>query len=207
MLNCILFILILYVTILIVVYFGDYILIKTVLKTYKPIPTRIIDIDRVQPFAGNGGYDVTIVTYYENGKEKDAVISHQKSDKIGDCLDIVTDGCLAVRCKVGFDSINTMLICLGVGIALIYYAIYSYSIGVVVPIWMIFVELLFCIAVLVLHPLLAKSRDKSTKAYLGWHKYKKYVSVEQEKDDAILIGVCIGAVLIFTVVMFVLGYW
>ncbi len=198
MLNWIAVMLIIYISLMILVYLGDYIIIKTHLKYYKPITAEIIDLDYAKYL--KGGEAVTIVTYEKNGKNKDAIITNQKKDKIGDKVEIITDGVIAIRAKKNVDKLTVFLHIL-LGFVMIGYGYFMYSTGLEIPTAGILVTLLICGSLIASQPFLAESSDRNRKRALGWHNYKMVRDAQQETDDMILICVVIVAVLIIFFVL------
>lgn len=195
--------LIIYVSLIVIVYFGDYIIIKTRLQYYKPITAEIIDLDYAQYF--KGGETVTIVSYEKTVTSKDAIITNEKNDKIGDMVEIVTDGVIAVRAKKKVDKVTILGHTL-LGFGMIWYGYFMYTTGLEMPTWSILVAILICGGMIVLHPLCTSSIDSNRKRALGWHNYSKVQDVQQETDDMIVIAACVVAFLIFGIFMFALGY-
>lgn len=76
----------------------DYFVIKTRLKNCRPVIGKIVYFDEVQFF--RSGYHVSIVEYMSGEITKNAIILKSNKDKIGDEIEIVTDGDLAVRKKI-----------------------------------------------------------------------------------------------------------
>lgn len=74
---------------------GDIIVIKKRLKKYPTVIADIIYFEEVQLF--RGGSCIAVVKYMKDNVEKSAIIHKAKKDKIGDKVEIVTDGKLAAR--------------------------------------------------------------------------------------------------------------
>ena len=78
-----------------IIYFGgDWVYMKRKLRNCKPIIAEIIYFDKVYR------EQLVIVSYKINELQQNIVISKALKDKIGDKIEIVTDGEIAVRKKI-----------------------------------------------------------------------------------------------------------
>lgn len=74
---------------------GDWIISKTKLCNCKPVMAEIICFEEIH-FV-KSGCNIAILHYNENGNSRDTFVVKAKNDRVGDKIEIITDGCLAVR--------------------------------------------------------------------------------------------------------------
>lgn len=157
-------IVIFYCIMIILSFVQDWIYAKIRLRGYNPILAEVIYFDEVQFVKGSS--KVTIVSYKSNGLQRDAVILKAKKDKIGDKIEIVTDGKIAVRKKIALKEDQHF----GVGIfALVVMLFFLKSFGpdeelLIAAYFVLIIGLLFT----VLHPLVYEAFDSEIKEKLGW---------------------------------------
>lgn len=160
--------LLIYCVCIILSFAGDLIFIKMRLHNCNPVMAEIIYFDEISFIKGS--CKVTIVNYLNNGSQQDAVILRAKKDKIGDKIQIVTDGNIAVRKNVAIKEGRSA------GINIIF------LIGLlIVGKYIIFNEEIICmfalatllgvmLIIVILYPLFYKAYDSEIKEKLGWRK-------------------------------------
>lgn len=144
----------------------DWVFIKRRLRDYEPIVAEVIYFDEVSVIKGIS--NVTIVSYKSNGLQKDAVILKAKKDKIGDKIEIVTDGKIAVRKKIALKEdqhFGVSIFALGI---ILFFLKYSGSDegGMTAVYFMFIMEVIFAI----FYPVIYEAFDSEVKEKLGWRK-------------------------------------
>ena len=151
---------------LIMSFVEDWIYAKIRLRDYNPIIAEVIYFDEVSFIKGSS--KVTIVSYKNNGLQRDAVILKAKKDKIGDKIEIITDGKIAVRKNVVLKEDQDI----GMGtiifiIMLILSKCFGSDEGTMTALYFLLTIVLF---LAVLHPLVYEAFDSEIKKKLGWRK-------------------------------------
>lgn len=142
----------------------DWIYAKIRLRGYNPILAEVIYFDEVQFI--NGSSKVTIVSYKSNGLQRDAVILKANKDKIGDKIEIITNGKIAVRKKIALKEDQHF----GVSIfALVVILFFLKSFGpdeglLIAGYFVLIIGLLFTT---ILNPLVYEAFDSEIKEKLG----------------------------------------
>lgn len=197
MANWIIIMLLLYGTTILIRYYGDYIMSTTRLMSCKSLEAEIVDCQYMQSL--KGGKYVTIATYLQNGKAKDVILSYVQGDKTGDRIEIVTDGNCAVRSRKIHFTRNDIIKLLFTGLFAVGLGFFAYMKLGMIPVWLVLVVVGLCVSSIVLYPLYVVSRSYDIKIKLGWIDATEAKSLQQEIDDKLLIGVCVGAFLILFV--------
>lgn len=131
----------------------------------KYVTAEIIYYDQIQE--GKKVYDVTIVNYEMNGKSIDALLDGKKGKKIGEKIEIVTDGEVAFCVKKGwrdiFDDIKMVILFVPFG----YLFFKNFS-------ELNFYCVVFCsllaVFLIIIHPITYRNFIKGLKAEAGWHE-------------------------------------
>ena len=131
----------------------------------KYVTAEIIYYDQIQE--GKKVYDVTIVNYEMNGKSMDALLDGKKGKKIGEKIEIVTDGEVAFCVKKSwrdiFDDIKMVILCVPFGY------IFFKNLGELNVYCVVFCIMLN-IFLVIMHPITYRSFIKGLKAEAGWHE-------------------------------------
>ncbi len=190
-------ILLFYNTALLLKYCGDFIILKTRLQYYQPINAKIVDVDYIQYIKGQ--IPVTIVSFQRAGKVRDTAITYRKNDKVGDELEIVTDGFCTVRKKHKFSVFAIMLEELGMIIGSVCLGFIANKLFGEISFLIVAVVVMVCFVVIVCYPIYTASYNQSLEKRLGWHEYLNGNEIQQQTDDWLLIAVAIGAIVIMMI--------
>lgn len=144
----------------------DQIYAKIRLRGYKPILAEVIYFDEVQFIKGSS--KVTIVSYKSNGLQRDAVILQAKNDKIGDKIEIVTDGKIAVRKKIALkEDQHFGMSIFALVVILFFLKSFNSDEELIAIYFVLIIELLFTT---ILNPLVYEVFDSEIKEKLGWRR-------------------------------------
>ena len=166
--NISIILLLVYDSIVIIISFaGDCFYIKREIRNFKPITAEIIYFDEAS-FGRGGSYPVTIVSYTINGIQRDAVISKAQRDRVGDKIEIVTDGEIAIRKKLALKNSERTRIS---SVVFVVFFVILWNVG---PIDEVTISLTFIIIMMMLYvifyPLIYKVHDSYIKEKLGWRR-------------------------------------
>lgn len=146
-----------------ILYFvDDWIYMKRKLRNCKPIIAEIIYFDKVRRER------LAIVSYKINDLQQNAVISKAFKDKIGDKIEIVTDGEIAVRKKIELKDNKGVIdatVFLVIMLVVLWYTGPIDELTVALFFWIIWV-----LMYIIFLPLIYKVGDNYIKEKLGWRK-------------------------------------
>lgn len=129
------------------------------------VTAEIIDYDRVR--SGKSIYNVTIVNYVTNGKSIDALLYGKQGAKIGEHIDIVTDGEVAFCIKKGWRDIRNdiikIILCVPLG-----YVFFKYFNEL--NVYCIIYCIIFNIFLIIVRPVNHREHNKGLKTKLGWYE-------------------------------------
>lgn len=147
---------------------GDWILRKTQLRNCEPVTAEIIYFDEVH-FV-KGGCKVTVVHYMENGISKDAFVFKTKGDVVGSNIDIVTDGCLAVRkentLRESISVVKNIIALIIIFVLGKYIVMFDEVLSIIV----LLILLGFIVVIAILYPYFYKAYYDAIRQKLGWSR-------------------------------------
>lgn len=144
----------------------DWIYAKIRLRGYNPILAEVVYFDEVQFIKGSS--KVTIVSYKSNGLQRDAVFLKANKDKIGDKIEIITNGKIAVRKKIALKEDQHFGVSIFALVVMLFFLkSFNSDEGLIAIYFVLIIGLLFTT---ILNPLVYEAFDSEVKEKLGWRR-------------------------------------
>lgn len=145
---------------------GDWIISKTKLRNCKPVMAEIICFEEIH-FV-KSGCNVAILYYSKNDISKDTFIVKAKNDRVGDKIEIITDGYLAVRKGVVLQGKISIMKNLIVFVAIFFLLNYIFLGKEMISMLALLTVLIFVLIITIFYPYFYEAYYNAIKQKLRW---------------------------------------